>query len=65
MVRRFSKGRTEFPEIDFTAQVWKEGATYVCYAPELDVSSCGDSSAQARARLHEAVSLFLEVLKQA
>jgi len=32
----------------------------VAYAPELDVSSCGDSLAEARARLREAVSLFLE-----
>jgi hypothetical protein len=58
--RNISKIRTEHPEIDFTTQVWKEGATYVSYAPELDVSSCGDSVAQARARLREAVSLFLE-----
>jgi predicted RNase H-like HicB family nuclease len=60
MARILSKRRAEIPEIDFTAQVWKEGATYVGYAPELDVSSCGDSVAQARARLREAVNLFLE-----
>ena len=60
MARILSKRRAVLPEIDFTAQVWKEGATYVGYAPELDVSSCGDSVAQARARLREAVSLFLE-----
>jgi predicted RNase H-like HicB family nuclease len=62
MVRILSKKRPELPEIDFTVQVWKEGPAYVGYAPELDVSSCGDSAAQARARLREAVSLFLEVL---
>jgi predicted RNase H-like HicB family nuclease len=55
-----SKRRAGLPEIDFTVQVWKEGTTYVGYAPELDISSCGDSVAQARARLREAVSLFLE-----
>jgi regulator of sirC expression with transglutaminase-like and TPR domain len=60
MVRSLSKKKAELPEIDFTAQVWGEGATYVSYSPELDVSSCGDSVAQARARLREAVSLFLE-----
>ena len=64
MMRILSKKRPEIPEIDFTAQVWKEGATYVGYAPELDVSSCGDSGAQARARLREAVSLFLDVFQQ-
>jgi predicted RNase H-like HicB family nuclease len=65
MARIQSKRETQLPEIDFTAHVWKEGTTYVSYAPELDVSSCGDSVAEARTRLREAVSLFLEVLKQA
>jgi predicted RNase H-like HicB family nuclease len=60
MVRTLLKKRTELPEIDFTVQVWKEGAAYVSYAPELDVSSCGDSVVEARRRLREAVSLFLE-----
>jgi len=60
MAQMLSKRRVGLPEIDFTAQVWKEGAAYVSYAPELDVSSCGDSVAQARSRLREAVSLFLE-----
>lgn len=54
------KNRTRLPEIDFTAHVWKEGPTFVSYSPELDVSSCGDTVAEARARLREAVSLFLE-----
>ncbi len=48
------------PDITFTVQVWREDGAYVAYAPELDVSSCGDSLAEARARLREAVSLFLE-----
>ena len=60
MVRILPKNRTQFPEIDFTAHVWKEGPTFVSYSPELDVSSCGNSVAEARARLREAVSLFLE-----
>jgi hypothetical protein len=60
MARSLSKRRTEFPNIDFAVHVWKEGTAYVGYAPELDVSSCGDSVAQARARLREAVSMFLE-----
>lgn len=46
--------------IHFTVQVWKENATYVAYTPELDVSTCGDSITQAKIRLREAVSLFLE-----
>ena len=60
MARILRKSRTTLPEIDFTAHVWKEGPTFVSYTPELDVSSCGDSVTEARARLREAVSLFLE-----
>jgi predicted RNase H-like HicB family nuclease len=60
MARILQKNRTRLPEIGFTAHVWKEGPTFVSYSPELDVSSCGDSVAEARARLREAVSLFLE-----
>jgi predicted RNase H-like HicB family nuclease len=51
---------TDVPDISFTAQVWKEGATFVSYSPEFDVSSCGSSLSKARAGLHEAVTLFLE-----
>lgn len=32
----------------------------MAYSPELDVSSCAKTAAQAKARLKEAVSLFLE-----
>jgi predicted RNase H-like HicB family nuclease len=60
MARILSRKKTRLPEIDFTTQVWKEGPTYVSYSPQLDVSSCGDSVAEARTRLREAVSLFLE-----
>ena len=55
-----SKGTTPIPAISFTTQEWKESSAYVAYAQELDVSSCGDTLAQARARLKEAVALFLE-----
>lgn len=48
------------PDISLTIQVWKENSTYVAYTPELDVSSCADSLRQAKARLREAVGLFLE-----
>jgi hypothetical protein len=60
MPRISSKTRSRLPQIDFTAHVWKEGPKYVSYSPELDVSICGDSVAEARARLREAVSLLLE-----
>jgi predicted RNase H-like HicB family nuclease len=60
MVRILTKRRPQVLNIRFTVDVWKEGTTYVAYAPELDISSCGDSVAGAKARLREAVTLFLE-----
>jgi predicted RNase H-like HicB family nuclease len=59
MARNISRP-VKLPDISFTAQVWKEGATFIAYSPELDVVSCGRSLAKARAALQEAVGLFLE-----
>ena len=47
-------------EIQFTTQVFKEGRTYVAYARELDVSSCGGTADKAVRNLKEAMRLFLE-----
>ena len=47
-------------EITLTVQLWKEGSTHVAYAPELDISSCGNTATQAKSHLREAVSLFIE-----
>jgi len=52
--------RNHQPEISLTVQVWKEGSSHVAYAPELDISSCGRTASQAKSRLREAVSLFME-----
>lgn len=60
MPRKVISGKTQAQGITFTAQVWKEGNTYVAYAPELDISSCGETAPQAKSRLREAVTLFLE-----
>ncbi len=46
--------------VALTVQVWKEGATYVAYSPELDISSCANSTAGAKSAVREAVSLFIE-----
>lgn len=51
-------------EINFTAQIWKEGKMYVSYCPELDVSSCGKTPEEAKKNLLEAVELFLEETKK-
>lgn len=47
-------------DIALTVQVWKEGSSHVAYSPELDISSCGKTASQTKARLREAVSLFIE-----
>jgi predicted RNase H-like HicB family nuclease len=40
--------------------IFKEGETFVSYCPELDVSSCGGDTDEARKNLRTAVRLFLE-----
>src|ERR1019366_4936324 len=50
----------EIRDISFTVHIFKEGATYVAHAPELDVSSCGDTGEQARKNIQDAVRGFLE-----
>lgn len=45
---------------EFTAVVMKEERWYVSLCPELDVASQGQSRAEARRNLAEAVSLYLE-----
>jgi hypothetical protein len=47
-------------DIALTIQVWKEESSHVAYAPELDISSCGKTASQAKARLRESVTLFIE-----
>ena len=60
MARKITSRRSRAHGIRFTAQVWKEGSAYIAYSPELDLSSVGGSTMQARTRLREAVALFLE-----
>lgn len=50
-------------EIQLTAEVWKEGESYVSYVPQLDVSSCGKTADEARKNIREAVELFIEGLE--
>ena len=45
-------------------KIWKEGKMYVSYNSKLDVASCGYTKEKARKNLNEAVSLFLEVVKE-
>lgn len=45
----------------FSATTEREGDGYVALCPELDIASQGDTPAEARANLIEAVELFFEV----
>lgn len=45
--------------IEYTVQIWKEGAQFVAHAMPLDVMSSGATPAGARMALDEAVRLFL------
>ena len=60
MTKTHTPIKAGIPAINFTVQVWKENDKYIAYVPELDVSSFGNSVAHAKARLCEAVTLFLE-----
>jgi predicted RNase H-like HicB family nuclease len=60
MARAQAPAKETASQISITVQAWKENRAYVAYAPELDLSSCGDTLNQAKARLREAISLFLE-----
>lgn len=48
-------------QIQFTSQIWQEGKSFVSYAPQLQVASCGKTKEQARTNLIEAVEGFIEV----
>lgn len=51
-------------DISFTVHIFREGNTFVAHTPELDVSSCGDTAAQASANIREAVKGFLETAEE-
>jgi predicted RNase H-like HicB family nuclease len=48
------------PDISYTVHIFREGRTYVAYAPELDLSSCGATDDEARKNIRDAVQGFLE-----
>jgi predicted RNase H-like HicB family nuclease len=43
----------------FDTHIFKEGDTYVAYAPAFDVSSCGATDEEARRNIRDAVRGFL------
>jgi predicted RNase H-like HicB family nuclease len=49
--------------LGFTVRILREGTAFVAHVPELDVSSCGDTEADARRNIVDAVQGFLETAK--
>ena len=49
-----------FENFTFRAETFKEGSTFVSFAPEIGVSSFGEAPEEAKESLQEAVGLFLE-----
>ena len=47
-------------DISYTVHTFKEGETYIAYVPELDLSSCGATKAEAQQNIRDAVQGFLE-----
>jgi predicted RNase H-like HicB family nuclease len=47
-------------QIPYTSQLYEEDDQYVALCPELNVSSFGDTPAEALASLKEAVALFVQ-----
>jgi hypothetical protein len=45
--------------IEYSAQIWKQGNQYIAHEMPLDVMSAGPSPREARKALDEAVHLFL------
>ena len=54
----------ELDQIRIRAEIFKESEQYVAICPELNISSFGDTPAEATRSLQEAVSLFLEECQQ-
>lgn len=51
-------------ELVLKIQIAKEGGTFIAYAPELDISSCGHTLMEAEKNLQEAVQLFIETARE-
>lgn len=51
-------------QLNFRIEIFKEDDQYVAVAPELNVSSFGDTPEEAKVSLKEAVELFLEECKR-
>jgi predicted RNase H-like HicB family nuclease len=51
-------------EVSFTVRLFREGDAYVAHVPELDISSCGDTKAETRRNIKDAVGGFLKTAEE-
>jgi predicted RNase H-like HicB family nuclease len=51
-------------EVGFTVRLFREGEAYVAHVPELDISSCGDTEAETRRNIKDAVAGFLNTAEE-
>ncbi|MHB8524081.1 MAG: type II toxin-antitoxin system HicB family antitoxin [Limisphaerales bacterium] len=51
-------------KVHFTEELWREGAMYVSYAPELDMAACGETAQQARQNLREVVQISFRDMRE-
>jgi predicted RNase H-like HicB family nuclease len=51
-------------DVSFTVHIFREGDVFVAHVPELDVSSCGATTGDARRSIQDAVRGFLETSEQ-
>ena len=51
-------------DLRFTVRILKEDGTFIAHVPELDVSSCGDTEADARRNIADAVQGFFETARE-
>lgn len=51
-------------DIAFTVHIFRERDVYVAHVPELDVSSCGETTDAARENIRDAVRGFLETSEE-
>ncbi len=51
-------------DLRFTVRILREGGAFIAHVPELDVSTCGDTEAEARRNIADAVQGFLESARE-
>ena len=51
-------------DLGFTVRILREDGTFIAHVPELDVSSCGDTEADARRNIADAMQGFLETARE-